>query len=131
MSFLTKKQVKQLKKNADKVAEEAKFIQEGWITLPETKAFTLKTDKPFFNAMSEVINAVPEVFEQLSTVEAYMLAHMLLTDWSSYVASTIVRKFSFNHLFKLSHGGLWISPWYQQLYSVEDLTAMINADIVN
>ena len=131
MSFLTKKQVKQLKKNADLVAKEAKFIQDGWVVTPETKAFTLKTDKQFFNAMSEVINAVPEVFEQLSPAEAYMLAHMLLTDWSSYVAGLIWDKFSFNQPFRIYHDGLWISPFYQQLYTVEELTDMVNSDIVN
>lgn len=130
-SFLTKKQTRQLKKNADLVAKEAKFIQDGWIALPETKAFTLKTDKQFFNAMSEVINAVPEVFEQLNPAEAFMLAHMLLTDASSEVASTLVRRFSNMHPFRLSHAGTWISPWYQQLYSVEELTDMVNSDIVN
>lgn len=131
MSFLTRKQVRQLKKNADLVAKEAKFIQDGWVALPETKAFTLKTDKQFFDAMSEVINAVPEVFEQLNPAEAYMLAHMLLTDASSFVASTLVRRFSYTHPFRLYHGGTWISPWYQQLYSIEELTDMVNSDIVN
>jgi|TARA_B100001059_G_C17508095_1_gene414393 hypothetical protein len=130
-SFLTKKQTRQLKKNADLVAKEAKFIQDGWVALPETNAFTLKTDKQFFNAMSEVINTVPKVFEQLNTAEAYMLANMLLTDASSYVASIIGRRFSYTHPFRLNHGGLWIHPWYQQLYSVEELTDMVNSDIVN
>ena len=130
-SFLTKKQTRQLKKNADLVAKEAKFIQDGWVALPETNAFTLKTDKQFFNAMSEVINTVPKVFEQLNTAEAYMLANMLLTDASSYVASIIGRRFSYTHPFRLNHGGLWIHPWYQQLYSVEELTVMVNSDIVN
>jgi hypothetical protein len=120
-----------LKKNADLVAKEAKFIQDGWVALPETNAFTLKTDKQFFNAMSEVINTVPKVFEQLNTAEAYMLANMLLTDASSYVASIIGRRFSYTHPFRLNHGGLWIHPWYQQLYSVEELTDMVNSDIVN
>jgi hypothetical protein len=91
----------------------------------------LKTDKQFFNAMSEVINTVPKVFEQLNTAEAYMLANMLLTDASSYVASIIGRRFSYTHPFRLNHGGLWIHPWYQQLYSVEELTDMVNSDIVN
>ena len=77
MSFLTKKQVKQLKKNADLVTKEAKFIQDGWVATPETKAFTLKTDKQFFNAMSEVINAVPEVFEQLSLPSIYACAYVI------------------------------------------------------
>jgi hypothetical protein len=130
-SFLTKKQTRQLKKNADLVAKEAKFIQDGWVALPETNAFTLKTDKQFFNAMSEVINTVPKVFEKLNTAEAYMLANMLLTDASSYVASIIGRRFSYTHPFRLNHGGLWIHPWYQQLYSVEELTDMVNSDIVN
>tara|TARA_B100000029_G_C17603650_1_gene966638 strand:- start:1178 stop:1627 length:450 start_codon:yes stop_codon:yes gene_type:complete len=128
---LTRKQIRKLKNNADLVAKEAKFMQEGWIALPENNAFTLKTDVKFFKAMSEVINTLPEVFEQLNPSEGYMLAHSLLTDASSYVASIIGRRFSYTHPFRLNHGGLWIHPWYQQLYSVEELTDMVNSDIVN
>ena len=121
---------RQLKKNADLLAKEAKFIQDGWIRLPETQAFTVKTDVKFFKAMSEVINAVPEVFEQLNPAEAYMLANMVLTDASSMVAFTNVRKFSYSQPFNVYHDGLWISPWYQQLYSVEELTGMSESDIL-
>ena len=76
------------------------------------------------------MDAVPEVFEQLSTVEAFMLANMLLTDWSSFVAGVIWRKFSFTQPFKIYHDGLWISPFYQSLYSVEQLTEMSVDDIL-
>ena len=130
MSYLTSNDRKQLKKNADLLAKDAKFIQEGWINLPESSAFTVKTDVKFFNAMLEVMDAVPQVFEQLSTVEAFMLANMLLTDWSSYVAGVIWRKFSFNQPFKIYHDGLWISPFYQSLYTVEQLTEMSIDDIL-
>ncbi len=106
-------------------------MQEGWIALPENNAFTLKTDVELFRAMSEVINTLPEVFEQLNPSEGYMLAHSLLTDASSYVASIIGSRFGYMHPFRLNHGGLWIHPWYQQLYSVEELTDMVNSDIVN
>ena len=129
-NYLNSNQKKQLKKNADLLAKDAKFIQDGWINLPETPAFTVKTDVKFFNAMLEVMDAVPEVFEKLSIAEAFMLANMLLTDWSSYVAGVIWRKFSFNQTFKIYHDGLWISPFYQSLYSVEDLTALSNGDIL-
>ena len=128
MSYLTSNDRRQLKKYADLLAKEAKFIQEGWINLPETNAFTVKTDAKFFRAMLEVMDAVPEVFNQLSTTEAFMLAHMVLTDWSSMIAFKFVRRFSYSQSFNLYHDGLWISPWYQQLYSVEDLTAMSNGD---
>lgn len=130
MSYLTSNDRKQLKKNADLLSKDAKFIQEGWINLPESSAFTVKTDVKFFNAMLEVMDAVPEVFEQLSTVEAFMLANMLLTDWSSFVAGVIWRKFSFTQPFKIYHDGLWISPFYQSLYSVEQLTEMSVDDIL-
>ena len=130
MSYLTSNDRKQLKKNADLLAKDAKFIQEGWINLPESSAFTVKTDVKFFNAMLEVMDAVPQVFEQLSTVEEFMLANMLLTDWSSYVAGVIWRKFSFNQPFKIYHDGLWISPFYQSLYTVEQLTEMSIDDIL-
>lgn len=129
-NYLTSNQKKQLKKNADLLAKEAKFIQDGWINLPETPAFTVKTDAKFFNAMLEVMDAVPEVFEKLSTVEAFMLANMLLTDWSSFVAGLIWPKFSFNQPFKIYHDGLWISPFYQSLYTVEQLTEMSIDDIL-
>lgn len=128
MSYLTSNDRKQLKKYADLLAKEAKFIQDGWINLPETNAFTVKTDAKFFRAMLEVIDAVPEVFNQLSASEAFMLANMVLTDWSSMLAFRFVRRFSYTQPFNLYHDGLWISPWYQQLYSVEDLTAMSNGD---
>ena len=128
MSYLTSNDRRQLKKYADLLAKEAKFIQEGWINLPETNAFTVKTDAKFFRAMLEVMDAVPEVFNQLSTTEAFMLAHMVLTDWSSMIAFKFVRRFSYSQSFNLYHDGLWISPWYQQLYSVEDLTEMSNGD---
>ena len=130
MSYLTSNDRKQLKKNADLLAKDAKFIQEGWINLPESSAFTVKTDVKFFNAMLEVMDAVPQVFEQLSTVEAFMLANMLLTDWSSFVAGVIWRKFSFTQPFKIYHDGLWISPFYQSLYTVEQLTEMSIDDIL-
>ena len=51
MSYLTSNDRKQLKKNADLLSKDAKFIQEGWINLPESSAFTVKTDVKFFNAM--------------------------------------------------------------------------------
>lgn len=130
MSYLTSNDRKQLKKHADLLAKEAKFIQDGWINLPETNAFTVKTDAKFFRAMLEVIDAVPEVFNQLSASEAFMLANMVLTDWSSMLAFRFVRRFSYSQPFNLYHDGLWISPWYQKLYSVEDLTAMSNGDIL-
>jgi len=130
MSYLTSNDRRQLKKYADLLAKEAKFIQDGWINLPETNAFTVKTDAKFFRAMLEVIDAVPEVFNQLSASEAFMLANMVLTDWSSMLAFRFVRRFSYTQPFNLYHDGLWISPWYQQLYSVEDLTAMSNGDIL-
>jgi len=130
LSNLTVKQIKQLKKNADLLAKDAKLIQDGWINLPETSAFTVKTDAKFFNAMLEIMDAVPEVFEKLSITEAFMLAKMVLTDWSSFVAGLIWQKFSWNQPFKIYHDGLWISPWYQTLYSVEDLTAMSDGDIL-
>lgn len=130
MSYLTSNDRKQLKKYADLLAKEAKFIQDGWINLPETNAFTVKTDAKFFRAMLEVIDAVPEVFNQLSASEAFMLANMVLTDWSSMLAFRFVRRFSYTQPFNLYHDGLWISPWYQQLYSVEELTAMSNGDIL-
>lgn len=128
MSYLTSNDRRQLKKYADLLAKEAKFIQDGWINLPETNAFTVKTDAKFFKAMLEVIDAVPEVFNQLSATEAFLLANMVLTDWSSMIAFKFVRRFSYSQPFNLYHDGLWISPWYQQLYSVEDLTAMSNGD---
>ena len=128
MSYLTSNDRKQLKKYADLLAKEAKFIQDGWINMPETNAFTVKTDAKFFKAMLEVIDAVPEVFNQLSATEAFLLANMVLTDWSSMIAFKFVRRFSYSQPFNLYHDGLWISPWYQQLYSVEDLTAMSNGD---
>ena len=34
---------RQLKKNADLLAKEAKFIQDGWIRLPETQALCTAT----------------------------------------------------------------------------------------
>lgn len=128
MSYLTSNDRRQLKKYAHLLAKEAKFIQDGWINLPETNAFTVKTDAKFFKAMLEVMDAVPEVFNQLSATEAFLLANMVLTDWSSMIAFKFIRRFSYSQPFNLYHDGLWISPWYQQLYSVEDLTAMSNGD---
>jgi len=129
-NYFTKRQVSKLKNNADLFAKEAKFIQDGWVNLPETDAFVVRTDAKFFKSMLEVMNAVPEVFEQLSITEAFMLANMVLTDASSLVGMIITNRFSYTQKFNLYHDGLWISPWYQQLYSVEDLTEMSESDIV-
>lgn len=130
MKPLTTKEIKQLKKAADLFAVEAKFIQDGWINLPENGSFVVQTQAEFFKAMLDVMDAVPEVFNQLSTVEAFMLAKMVLTDASSQVGNLLTRRFSYAHSFKVNHDGLWISPWYQKLYTVEQLTEMSIDDIL-